>query len=691
MSNNNDQGTMTVNGPSSNPGSESPRGNSGGSSNKSSGGGNKQGNVTSISLRSAGDKLARSLGIPGTDFTFYFIEDGHLFGLSKSATVEFMGDVSPAWVDLGPVPQELKNSTNSADVLAQANRSISATYQGDTSDARVAALKKIIADNAALANRAQAGRRITDARQRTQVAKNELGMIHFIRQKRSEKDAVEAGARAEAEARARAEAEARVRAEAEARARAQAEARARAEAEARTKAEAEAQARAKAKEEARKMLLEKANILFREVLFERAGVVTAPEYTPEMVNAAETALGAVGVMSLNNAPASMQLSLAGRGVWAASGNMLNLIDASISTSFRYLINSSIAGVAGVSVASVTMLLWSAPVGAGSDKVPDRDIEAMFALSAQHLTDTKTKILPGARSVNMPVRGNLVLRNGQLALQLLKTDGVSFPAAVPVLEAVRDWVTGLDHITLPALPGAPSRTILINPVPMSEGEWNTGNQNSQVPSSPILSGVTVTPVDFGTTLTAVFIGNKIITVQEPLITTTPVSELKGFRDFIYWRPDAAGTGVEAVYVMLSNPYGETNARGKYSGREYNKDKAGGPIQELDWRTASIYREGVDKVKLHTGRFGEEAGNKIMLNRLENILKGELQTTDTDKRFYTHENRELERYRALGIPDDEHPDDGGSTWNNTHTATLEDFKLSSDRSLLYTPEALQASNE
>ena len=82
---------------------------------------------------------------------------------------------------------------------------------------------------------------------------------------------------------------------------------------------------------------------------------------------------------------------------------------------------------------------------------------------------------------------------------------------------------------------------------------------------------------------------------------------------------------------------------------------------------------------------------MLNRLENILKGELQTTDTDKRFYTHENRELERYRALGIPDDEHPDDGGSTWNNTHTATLEDFKLSSDRSLLYTPEALQASNE
>ena len=29
-------------------------------------------------------------------------------------------------------------------------------------------------------------------------------------------------------------------------------------------------------------------------------------------------------------------------------------------------------------------------------------------------------------------------------------------------------------------------------------------------------------------------------------------------------------------------GETNARGKYSGREYNTNKAGGPIQNLDWK-------------------------------------------------------------------------------------------------------------
>ena len=139
-------------------------------------------------------------------------------------------------------------------------------------------------------------------------------------------------------------------------------------------------------------------------------------------------------------------------------------------------------------------------------------------------------------------------------------------------------------------------------------------------------------------------------------------------------------------MLSNPYGETNARGKYSGREYNKDKAGGPIQELDWRTASIDREGVDKVKLHTGRFGESSENTVMIDRLEKILTGELQATDTDKRFYTHEVRELERYRSLGVSDGSVPENNYEVWNNTHTATLEYYKLSSDEALLYAPEAL-----
>ena len=153
-------------------------------------------------------------------------------------------------------------------------------------------------------------------------------------------------------------------------------------------------------------------------------------------------------------------------------------------------------------------------------------------------------------------------------------------------------------------------------------------------------------------------------------------------------DRAGVGVEAIYVMISKPYGETNAKGKHSGRDYNTEKAGGPIQNLDWKTARIDRAGVDKVKLHIGRFTESDANKVMLGRLDKILRGELVATDTDKRFYTHEIRELERYRNLDVKDGALPNNPGETWNNIHTATLEDYKLGNAESLLYTPEAIKS---
>lgn len=47
-----------------------------------------------------------------------------------------------------------------------------------------------------------------------------------------------------------------------------------------------------------------------------------------------------------------------------------------------------------------------------------------------------------------------------------------------------------------------------------------------------------------------------------VTTTPVADNGGLRDFIYWRPDAAGTGVEPVYVVLSSP---RDMPGKASGK------------------------------------------------------------------------------------------------------------------------------
>ena len=76
---------------------------------------------------------------------------------------------------------------------------------------------------------------------------------------------------------------------------------------------------------------------------------------------------------------------------------------------------------------------------------------------------------------------------------------------------------------------------------------------------------------------------------------------------------------------------------------------------------------------------------MIGRLEKILNGELEATDTDKRFYTHEIRELERYRALGVPDHVHDK---KVWNNAHSATLEDFKINELTQPLYTTEAQDA---
>jgi hypothetical protein len=106
--------------------------------------------------------------------------------------------------------------------------------------------------------------------------------------------------------------------------------------------------------------------------------------------------------------------------------------------------------------------------------------------------------------------------------------------VPVLRAERDEKTGLDKITLPAVGGVPSRTILINPVPVGPtAPANTGN-SKPAPVTPVHTGTTIKQAD------------SIVT------TTFPADELQGLQDFIYWQPDAEETGVEAIYVMLSDP-------------------------------------------------------------------------------------------------------------------------------------------
>ncbi|GAA0331847.1 S-type pyocin domain-containing protein [Morganella psychrotolerans] len=233
--------------------------------------------------------------------------------------------------------------------------------------------------------------------------------------------------------------------------------------------------------------------------------------------------------------------------------------------------------------------------------------------------------------------------------------------IPVINAVKDSVTGVYKASLPS-----SETILINPV------------NPPVPPG-FPGGIAIPELKF-----PFHTGTSLEIPVIPMNTGFPLPDDISFTDFILVFPD--GSGLKPVYIMLSSPYGETNAKGKFSGRNYHTERAGGPVEMLDWRIAVIDREGIDKVRLHISRFGSNAANDIMLERLEYILTGTFPATDTDKRFYTHEIRELERYRNLGIKDGVRPENGGEVWNNTHTATLEDYQLSSDEALLYTEDAL-----
>lgn len=213
-----------------------------------------------------------------------------------------------------------------------------------------------------------------------------------------------------------------------------------------------------------------------------------------------------------------------------------------------------------------------------------------------------------------------------------------------------------------------------PITLSFPIVQPGNSSTTLPvvpaKVPLYTGVTLTP---------------LLVQPDPL----PAAELPDFRDCIYCFP--IESGLPPIYVVFNNPYQGANTRGKYSGRLFNPDTAGGPILELDWTSASVTPAGIDLVKLHIGRFKTSDANIIMINRLEKINRGELTITDIDKRFYTHELRELERFRSIGVPDHVDPNDEGVIWNNAHAATLEDYKLRDSFDLLYTPDAIEADNK
>ena len=140
------------------------------------------------------------------------------------------------------------------------------------------------------------------------------------------------------------------------------------------------------------------------------------------------------------------------------------------------------------------------------------------------------------------------------------------------------------------------------------------------------------------------------------------------------------GYPAVVTVADHM--QTGARGPASGREFDPESAGGPIQQLDAGKARITNEGVQEVAAHLRRFtgggSLDAPEQGMLDRLTSIAASDMAPTSYDLNFFTHELDEASRYAKLGFG----PDSGvglGSAemyevWNDVHTAALEDYGIS-----------------
>jgi hypothetical protein len=303
------------------------------------------------------------------------------------------------------------------------------------------------------------------------------------------------------------------------------------------------------------------------------------------------------------------------------------------------------------------LLYSPALGNG-ERYPQTVLKLSGSAVLPGAPTNLNEIAAVEGTIDLPYRiyGDL----GQYTLVATPAGG-SISSAVPVRALEFDQKTNSYSFTSADTP----------PITLSFPIIHWGNSSTTSPARPVevprYTGVELLP---------------LLVQPEPL----PASELPDFRDCIYCFP--INSGLPPIYVVFNSPYEGATTRGKYSGRLFNPAKAGGPILDLDWTSATVTQAGIDLVKVHTGRFGPSDANAIMIDRLEKIHQGKLVVTSMDKRFYTHELRELERFRTLGVADGVNPNDEGAIWNNTHAATLEDYKLKDSFELLYTLEALEA---
>jgi hypothetical protein len=435
---------------------------------------------------------------------------------------------------------------------------------------------------------------------------------------------------------------ARIKAEDEAREQARIAALLSAEAEAKAKAKAEAAKRAFAAEQAR---------LQAEMEQRIEALQRQERLTPE-VQHVYPASGATASTS----PVLSLASQATRLSPEASSAILN----GLRTGIQTLKAAGSALISGPVLVGFAALLMPSRLGNGerfSLSVPLAELSPESAQILREIADRQG-------TLELPVGLGVRPLGAGAEVFVATSDDFHIRSSVLVLNAAYDLLNDVYEV---ALPDSPTDFLTWTPA-ISPGNSSTASPIAET-DSPAYSGAPIVPI-------------------EGRLDIHPVL-IEGWERFIIVFPD--NSGIAPLYVVFSSPYAGATTKGKYSGRDFNPEQAGGPILDLDWRTAVITQAGIDAVKLHIARLDQSDANEIMIQRLEKILSGHWMLTDTDLRYYTHEVRELERFRALGLGDDFKPDKDSPLWNNAHTAALEDFKLRDDESLLYSKDAIAAADK
>lgn len=512
------------------------------------------------------------------------------------------------------------------------HRWLAAVQGNDQAQAAAAEAQRVAAENARIAAEQNRQRELAEAarREQEQVRAREQARLAALAEKQR-RDAEQARLAAEV---------ARINADAEARERERI-------AQLRI---ALAEAQAKAETAARELAAEQARLQA-----EMEQRIEAPQKQGRHPPETQTIYPASGVVA-STSPHFSFASTAIRLPQATSSAILNALRSGLLT-----VKTSGAALFGSPVLiGFAALLMPSRLGNGDRFAMSVPFSELSSESAQTLRDIADRQGTLEMAVGLGVRP----LGAGAEVFVASTDDFHIRSSVLVLNAAYDLLNDVYEV---ALPDSPTDFLTWTPA-ISPGDSSTESPVVDA-DYPVYSGAPIVPIEGRLDLHPVLI--------------------EGWERFIIVFPD--DSGIAPLYVVFSSPYAGATTKGDYSGRDFNPEQAGGPILDLDWRTAVITQAGIDAVKLHIARLDQSDANEIMIQRLEKILSGHWEFTDTDLRYYTHEVRELERFRALGMGDDFKPDRESPLWNNAHTATLEDFKLRDDETLLYSQDAIVAADK